>query len=192
MDKLFIRREGKPAHVTSSVAVGRIVTVFGGLATRKAEPLFRLELTKADGNLQYMNCHGTMLDVAQRFATLQEGYQLRYLPFTAVLNPLPNLRRESVQPSLLRVGRIEAIRPNTSNRKAKSIIARTSLPDLLVTEGVPALAEQLRLQGYSGAIDELGVYRLDAQFRDSVPPPAPKQKRVRVPDPFSPQARLDF
>lgn len=194
MNYLHVQRQGKPAKPTSPIAVARIMTVYGGLARRKDPPLFRLELTTATGKPQQVNCHGTVAGVSEFFNELAENFAQRFVTVLAVLNPLPNLRRETVQPTLVRIGRIEEIRPNVGRRKAKSIIVRSGgLPPVLATEAPAELAERLRVQGYGGTLDEkTGIYQLAAKRRDAVPPPAAPKKRVKTPDPFSAQERFDF
>jgi hypothetical protein len=193
MDYIQVQRQGKSATATSPVSVARIMAVYGGLARKKDTPFYALELTTATRKLQLVNCHGDVAGVRAVFAQLAAGYEDRFLAIEAVRNPLPNLRREAVQPTLVRVGRIEQIEPNVPRRKAKSIIIRTGLPPILATETPALLAERLLAQGYQGSIEEASkAFVLAAQHRDAVPAIPPIQRRVKTLDPFSPQEQFEF
>jgi hypothetical protein len=166
----------------------RITGLIGGPVSSAGQPTFQLELTNRTQKVARVPCVGSVSALQAEFN--QHGPK-DFLFFTAVLDPLPNLRAKNLQLSAVRIGRIAIIEPNIRYRKAHSIIKRSGLPDVLARESVTELAQRLMQQGFaSNGMPDPARFILHPQHQEAPPPvPAPRRK-AKLGNPFTGQERL--
>lgn len=188
MDYLRFNKIIKDGTRTIEVDPARIMGIIGGPQRHGVMQTFQLELTNRAQRLSRVTCAGSVGDLQAEFN--QHGPK-NFLFFTGVLNPLPHLRREAMQLSAVRIGRIAVIEPNVRHRKAKSIIKRAGLPDVLVSETVTELAQRLMQQGFAGnGMPDPARFILHPQHQEAAPlVPAPQRKKKLI-NPFNGQERL--
>ncbi len=136
------------------VSTHRIMAVHGGSAAAGATPQFTLELSNRAGKASVVAYRGTTDQLFEQFNQL--GIRNDFVAFEEIQSPLPNMKREDVQPSAVRISLINAIRRPPGYRtshgyKVKSLIERLDAGPLRAFEEVSVLGERIVAQGFKAA-----------------------------------------
>lgn len=148
----LLRADAAAKHV--KVSTQRIMAVHGGSAAEGAAPQFSLELSNRAGKASIVTYRGTTESLFAQFNEL--GVRKEFLAFEEVQSPLPNMRREAVQASAVRIALINAIRRPPGYRtshgyKVKSVIERLDGQPMRAFEEVVALGQRITEQGFKAA-----------------------------------------
>ena len=185
---LRFEKIAKDGVKTVEVDPARIMGIIGGPDVSGGMQTFQLELTDRAQRRSLVPCQGSVSALQEEFNRLGPK---AFLFFMGVLNPPSYMRREPMQLSAVRIGRIAMIEPNVRHRKAKSIIKRTGLPDVLARETVAELADRLRQQGFVGnGMQDPTRFILHPQHQEAAPPVPPPRRAKRLKDPFTPTGSL--